>query len=113
MTINYIASINKLNIQLWQLNKYIATINKLNIQLWQLNKYIATINKLNKQLWQLNKYIATINKLNIQIWSEGSLHSSQTMDINSQHHNLLGNQIMPKSEDFCILAAIFYSKWSP
>jgi hypothetical protein len=23
------------------------------------------------------------------------------MDINSQHHNLLGNQISPKSEDFC------------
>jgi hypothetical protein len=22
------------------------------------------------------------------------------MDINSQHHNLLGNQISPKSEDF-------------
>ena len=27
------------------------------------------------------------------------------MDINSQHHNLLGNQILPKSEDFCILTA--------
>jgi hypothetical protein len=24
------------------------------------------------------------------------------MDINLQHHNLLGNQISPKSEDFCI-----------
>jgi len=24
------------------------------------------------------------------------------MDINSQHHNLFGNQISPKSEDFCI-----------
>jgi hypothetical protein len=24
------------------------------------------------------------------------------MDINSQHHNLLGNKISPKSEDFCI-----------
>jgi hypothetical protein len=24
------------------------------------------------------------------------------MDINSQHHNLLGNQISPKSGDFCI-----------
>jgi hypothetical protein len=24
------------------------------------------------------------------------------MDINSQHHNLLGSQISPKSEDFCI-----------
>ena len=35
-------------------------------------------------------------------------HSKPTMDINSQHHNLLGNQISPKSEDFCILAAILY-----
>jgi hypothetical protein len=25
-------------------------------------------------------------------------HSKPTMDINSQHHNLLGNQISPKSE---------------
>jgi hypothetical protein len=33
------------------------------------------------------------------------------MDINSQHDNLLGNQISSKSEDFCILAAIFGSKW--
>jgi hypothetical protein len=24
------------------------------------------------------------------------------MDFNSQHHNLIGNQISPKSEDFCI-----------
>jgi hypothetical protein len=24
------------------------------------------------------------------------------MNINSQHHNLLGNQISPKSGDFCI-----------
>jgi hypothetical protein len=29
-------------------------------------------------------------------------HSKPTMNINSQHHNLLGNQILPKSEDFCI-----------
>ena len=29
-------------------------------------------------------------------------HTKPTMDINSQHHNLLGNQISPKSEDFCI-----------
>jgi hypothetical protein len=35
------------------------------------------------------------------------------MNINSQHHNLLGNQISPKSEDFCILAAILDSKWPP
>ena len=32
------------------------------------------------------------------------------MDINSQHHNLLGTQISPKSEDFCILEAIVGSK---
>ena len=39
------------------------------------------------------------------------------MDINSQHHNLLGNQIFPKSEDFCILAVQNghhnKPKWSP
>jgi hypothetical protein len=35
------------------------------------------------------------------------------MDINWQHHNLLGNQILPKSEEFCILAAILDSKWPP
>jgi hypothetical protein len=28
------------------------------------------------------------------------------MDINLQHHNLLGNQISSKSQDLCILAAI-------
>jgi hypothetical protein len=31
--------------------------------------------------------------------------------INSQHHNLLGNQISSKSEDLFILAAILDSKW--
>jgi hypothetical protein len=36
-----------------------------------------------------------------------------TMDINSQHHNLLGNQISFKSEDFCILVAILDSKVPP
>ena len=39
-------------------------------------------------------------------------NSTQTMDINSQHHNLLGNQISLKSEDFCILEAIVGSKSS-
>ena len=38
-------------------------------------------------------------------WIQNGRHSKPTMDINSQHHNLLGNQISPKSEDFCILAA--------
>jgi hypothetical protein len=33
-------------------------------------------------------------------------HSKPTMDINSQHHNLLGSKISCKSEYFCILAAI-------
>ena len=33
------------------------------------------------------------------------------MDINSQHQNLLGNQISSKSEDFCILAAIANQRW--
>ena len=40
-------------------------------------------------------------------------HSKPTMNINSQHHNLLGNQISPKSEDFRILVAILDSKWPP
>jgi hypothetical protein len=30
--------------------------------------------------------------------------------INSQEQDLLGNQILPNSEDFCILAAILDSK---
>jgi hypothetical protein len=34
--------------------------------------------------------------------SNSEHHSKPTMDINSQHHNLLGNQISLKSEDFCI-----------
>jgi hypothetical protein len=34
-------------------------------------------------------------------------------DINSQEQNPLGNKIFPKSGDFCILAAIFDSKWPP
>jgi hypothetical protein len=29
------------------------------------------------------------------IWSEGSPHGSQTKNVNSQHHNLLVNQIFP------------------
>ena len=35
-------------------------------------------------------------------WIKNGPHSKLTMDINSQHHNLLGNKISPKSEDFCI-----------
>ena len=35
-------------------------------------------------------------------WIQDSHHSKPTMNINSRHHNLLGNQISPKSEDFCI-----------
>ena len=35
-------------------------------------------------------------------WIQNGHHSKLTMDINLQHHNLLGNQISPKSEDFCI-----------
>jgi hypothetical protein len=35
--------------------------------------------------------------------SSNSEHLSKPMmNINSQHHNLLGNQISPISEDFCI-----------
>ena len=35
-------------------------------------------------------------------WIQNGHHIKPTMDINSQHHNLLGNQISPKSDDFCI-----------
>jgi hypothetical protein len=35
-------------------------------------------------------------------WIQNGCHSKPTMEINSQHHNLLGNQISPKSEDFSI-----------
>ena len=37
-----------------------------------------------------------------KISSNSEHHSKPTMNINSQHHNLHGNQISPKSEDFCI-----------
>ena len=37
-----------------------------------------------------------------KISSNSKHHSKPTMNINSQHHNLLGNQISPISEDFCI-----------
>ena len=37
-----------------------------------------------------------------KVSSNSEHHSKPTMDINLQHHNLLGNQISPKSEDFCI-----------
>ena len=37
-----------------------------------------------------------------KVSSNSEHHSKPTMNINSQHHNLLGNQISPKSEDFCI-----------
>jgi hypothetical protein len=30
-------------------------------------------------------------------WIQNGRHSKSTMNINSQHHNLLGNQISPKS----------------
>ena len=33
-------------------------------------------------------------------WIQNGRNSKPTMDINSQHHNLLGNQISPKSEIF-------------
>ena len=37
-----------------------------------------------------------------KVSSNSEHHSKPTMNINSQHHNLLGNQISPKSENFCI-----------
>ena len=47
------------------------------------------------------------------IFLQSGAYGSQTMDINSQHQNLLGSQISLKSEDFCILVAILDSKWPP
>ena len=47
------------------------------------------------------------------IWIQNGRYSKPMMVINSQHHNLLGNQISSKSEEFCILAAILDSKWPP
>ena len=35
-------------------------------------------------------------------WIQNVCHSKSTMNINSLHHSLLGIQISPKSEDFCI-----------
>ena len=37
-----------------------------------------------------------------KVSSNSKHHSKPTMNINSQQHNLLGNQLSPKSEDFCI-----------
>ena len=36
-------------------------------------------------------------------WIQNGRHSKPSMNINLQHHNLLGNQISPKAEEFCIL----------
>ena len=33
-------------------------------------------------------------------WNQNGQHSKPTIDINSQHHNLLGNQISSKQQDF-------------
>ena len=51
-------------------------------------------------------------------WIQNGHHCKPTMVINSHHHNLFGNQISSKSEEFFILAAILDSnhskpKWSP
>ena len=37
-----------------------------------------------------------------KVSSNSEHHGKPTMNINSQHHNLLGNQIQSKLEDFCI-----------
>jgi hypothetical protein len=39
-------------------------------------------------------------------WIKNGHHSKPMMNSNSQHHNLLGNQILPKSEDFCTLVTM-------
>jgi hypothetical protein len=40
-------------------------------------------------------------------WIPNGHHSKPTMDIKSQLHNLLGNQISPKSEDFLYFGSHF------
>ena len=45
-------------------------------------------------------------------WIQIGRHSKPTMEINSQHHHLFGNQISLKSEDFCTLHHS-KPKWSP
>ena len=49
-------------------------------------------------------------------WIQNGRHSKPTMDVNSQHHNLHGNQSSSKSEDFFILiqnGRHSKPKWSP
>jgi hypothetical protein len=56
-----------------------------------------------KSTWKPN--FAQIGRIFVfwrPFWIQNGHYSKPTMDINSQHHNLLGNQISPKSEDFCI-----------
>jgi hypothetical protein len=53
--------------------------------------------------FQSPKIMCTHVRQNVwKVSSYSEHHSKPTMNINSQHHNLLGNQISPKSEDFCI-----------
>jgi hypothetical protein len=58
---------------------------------------------ISKSTWKPN--FAQIGRIFVfwwPFWIQNGHHSKPTMDINSQHHNLLENQISPKSEDFCI-----------
>ena len=56
-----------------------------------------------KSTWK--PYFAQIGRIFVfwrPFWIQNGRHSKPTMNINSQRHNLLRNQISPKSEDFCI-----------
>ena len=56
-----------------------------------------------KSIWKPN--FAQIGRIFVfwrPFWIQNGHHSKPTMDINSQHYNLHGNQISSKSEDFCI-----------
>jgi hypothetical protein len=54
-------------------------------------------------------------------WIQNGRHSKPSMNINLQHHNLLGNQISSKAEEFCTLDTMatatilnfFNTKWPP
>jgi hypothetical protein len=68
--------------------------------------YDPLCRNIHRSMWQL----LGVEKFGFQVdydvanWYSSLVgrHSKPTMNINSQHHNLLGIQISPKSEDFCI-----------
>ena len=122
---------------LWQLAKFVQPIqiflaylvpvdvdvvpNKLHQLISEPQNYVFTCQanfwKVSSNFFAVSMATVAILKIPIVVCT-----STQTMDINSQHHNLLGNQISPKSKDFCILASFLVqnhrshhskARWSP